>query len=95
MRSKIYRWYRTMEIIDADITRGSAHQQMEKTIARLDDLEKNVAGISVPLAFREELYDLRLHIDLLRKKLESRANSQAADHASRAGHSVERTRSDI
>ena len=44
-------------------------QSLEKTIAMLDDLEKNVANISVPLSFREELYDLRLHIDMLRNKL--------------------------
>ncbi len=69
MRSRIYRWYRTLEAVDADITQGHTHQDLEKTIAKLDDLERNVATISVPLSFREELYDLRLHIDLLRKKL--------------------------
>ena len=94
MRSKIYRWYRTMEIIDADITQGRAHQRMEKTIARLDDLEKNVAAISVPLAFREELYDLRLHIDLLRKKLESSQYSQAADYPKGDGDPAGPTRLD-
>lgn len=69
MRSRIYRWYRTLEAVDADITQGHIDQDLEKTIAKLDDLERNVATISVPLSFREELYDLRLHIDLLRKKL--------------------------
>ena len=69
MRSKIYRWYNTLEAIDADITQEQMSQSLEKTIAMLDDLEKNVANISVPLSFREELYDLRLHIDMLRNKL--------------------------
>ncbi|MGD8701230.1 MAG: TAXI family TRAP transporter solute-binding subunit [Desulfosarcina sp.] len=69
MRSKIYRWYKTLETIDAEINSGEMSQSLQKTVARLDDLEKTVAQISVPLAFREELYDLRLHIDLLRKKL--------------------------
>jgi TRAP transporter TAXI family solute receptor len=77
MRSKIYRWYRIMEAIDADITQEKISQGFEKTITRLDELEKNVANISVPLSFREELYDLRLHIDLLRKKLKSRKESEA------------------
>jgi hypothetical protein len=69
MRSKIYRWYKTLEAIDAEINSGEMSQSLQKIVARLDDLEKTVAQISVPLAFREELYDLRLHIDLLRKKL--------------------------
>ena len=77
MRSKIYRWYKTLEAIDADITQEQVSHGFEKTFTRLDELEKNVANISVPLAFREELYDLRLHIDLLRKKLESRKDAEA------------------
>jgi hypothetical protein len=40
-----------------------------KTTTDLDELERKVADISVPLAFREELYGMRLHIELLRKKL--------------------------
>jgi TRAP transporter TAXI family solute receptor len=79
MRSKIYRWYKMLEIIDADITREQMSQGLEKTVAGLDDLEKNVAGISVPLAFREELYDLRLHIELLRKKLERGKTGRGVD----------------
>jgi hypothetical protein len=71
MRSKIYRWYKTLEAIDTEITLEQISPSLEKTIARLDDLEKNVANISVPLSFREELYALRLHIDMLRKRLES------------------------
>jgi hypothetical protein len=78
MRSRIYRWYRTLEAVDADITLGHIDQDLEKTIAKLDDLERNVATISVPLSFREELYDLRLHIDLLRKKLGNEKGSEAA-----------------
>ncbi len=69
VRSKIYRWYKTLEAIDADITRNRISRGFAETFDRLDELEKNVANVSVPLAFREELYDLRLHIDLLRKKL--------------------------
>ena len=71
MRSRIYRWYGTLEALDSDITQKQLSQGFGKTFARLDELERNVANITVPLAFREELYDLRLHIDLLRKKLES------------------------
>ena len=79
MRSKIYRWYAKLEAIDDELTRGSAYQDLEKTTARLDDLERNVAGISVPLAFREALFDLRLHIDLLRKKLGRQDEGAAAE----------------
>ena len=69
MRSKIYRWYAKFEDIDAVIFKDKKTTNIAKYISELDDLEEKVAHIRVPLAYQEELYDLRLHIDLLRKKL--------------------------
>ena len=69
MRSRIYRWYAELETIDAEINQKETPLNIEKTTTDLDELERKVAGISVPLAFREELYGMRLHIELLRKKL--------------------------
>ena len=69
MRSKIYRWYEKFEGIDAVIFKKKEGTDIAAYIKELDDLEEMVAHISVPLAFQEELFDLRLHIDLLRKKL--------------------------
>jgi len=70
MRSRIYRWYPKLGAIDAEIFEEKITENLDKYLTDLDDLEKEVSNISVPLAFSEELYDLRLHIDLLRKKLQ-------------------------
>jgi TRAP transporter TAXI family solute receptor len=69
VRSKIYRWYRELEELDPEIHGEKDPARMEKHLERLNRIENQVSQISVPLAYREELYDLRLHIDLLRKKL--------------------------
>ena len=69
MRSKIYRWYAKFEDIDAVIFNDKKSNDFTKYIAELDDLEEKLTQIRVPLAYQEELFDLRLHIDLLRKKL--------------------------
>jgi TRAP transporter TAXI family solute receptor len=69
MRSKIYRWYAKFDDIDAVIFKEKKTTNTAKYISELDELEEKVAHIRVPLAFQEELYDLRLHIDLLRSKL--------------------------
>ena len=69
MRSKIYRWYSKFEGIDAVIFKEKRSSGIDTYIKELDDLEEKVAQIRVPLAFQEELFDLRLHIDLMRKKL--------------------------
>jgi hypothetical protein len=69
VRSKIYRWYRELEELDPEFDHEMNLARMEKYIERLDRIETQVSQISVPLAYREGLYDLRLHIDLLRNKL--------------------------
>ena len=42
-------------------------------LPKLDELEHRVEKVSVPLSYAEELYALRGHIDLVRKKLQSSA----------------------
>ncbi len=70
MRSKIYRWYSKLEAVDANLHGKEADVQPEDSMAALDQLEETVSRISVPLAFTEELYHLRLHIELLRQKIQ-------------------------
>ena len=69
VRSKIYRWYSELEELDPEIQSGKISASMEEYMDRLNRIENQVSQISVPLAYREQVYDLRLHIDLLRKKL--------------------------
>ncbi|MEA3363969.1 MAG: C4-dicarboxylate ABC transporter substrate-binding protein, partial [Thermodesulfobacteriota bacterium] len=69
MRSRIYRWYAELEEIDNAINREKSISDADHYLDRLDILEQKVCNISVPLSFTEELYQLRLHINLLREKL--------------------------
>jgi len=69
MRSRIYRWYSRLDAIDPELNKADSSSRIDKHLAKLAELEENVARISVPLAYTEELYHLRLHIDFLRKKL--------------------------
>ena len=75
MRSRIYRWYRQLESIDAQISTKQTADNLDRGIARLDDLENNLCQINVPLAYQEELYDFRLHIELLRKRIQREENA--------------------
>ena len=69
MRSRIYRWYSELEAVDPEMNKEDLTENLEKYLSVLDNLEKKVSNISVPLAFSEELYSLRLHIDMLQNKL--------------------------
>lgn len=78
VRSRIYRWYRALEELDPVMQKEEILVGLKENIERLNDIEKQVSQISIPLGYREELYHLRLHIDLLRKKL-MKASSEEAD----------------
>jgi TRAP transporter TAXI family solute receptor len=69
MRSRIYRWYSRLDAIDPGINKMALPDRIDEYLSELDGLEEKVARISVPLAYTEELYHLRMHIDLLRKSL--------------------------
>jgi TRAP transporter TAXI family solute receptor len=69
MRSRIYRWYSELEAVDPEMNKEDLTDSLDEYLLMLDNLEEKVSNISVPLAFSEELYALRLHIDMLRNKL--------------------------
>jgi hypothetical protein len=44
--------------------------RFDSDIATLVEMEKELANQQVPLSYMEEFYNLRLHTDFLRRKLE-------------------------
>jgi TRAP transporter TAXI family solute receptor len=67
VRSRVFRWYGRLRQIEESLT----EQQADRAALRkeLDELDNKVEHIAVPLAYADELYSLRSHIDLVRKKL--------------------------
>ncbi len=70
MRRKIYRWYSALRDIDKKIALGLAGAELDKEIARLHDINQQVAHVEVPLSYMEEFYHLRLHLRMLQEQLE-------------------------
>ena len=77
MRSRIYRWYAKLASLDPEFHKGESAARIEMYLSELDKLEEKVTSINVPLSFSDELYQLRLHIDLLRKKLQAACDSDS------------------
>ncbi|MET0118348.1 MAG: TAXI family TRAP transporter solute-binding subunit [Sedimenticola sp.] len=67
IRSRIYRWYR--EVLAIDRRSDVPGADIDVAMGELDAIEEDVSKVSVPLSYAEELYDLRLHIGLVREKL--------------------------
>lgn len=74
IRSRIYRWYGELRDIEQSLDGSAGETQagsLQQSMQRLDQIEQTVNGIEVPLSYAEELYGLRSHIDLVRKRIAS------------------------
>ncbi|MGH8855940.1 MAG: TAXI family TRAP transporter solute-binding subunit, partial [Telluria sp.] len=72
VRSRVYRWYGELRKVEQALE-GAAHDARESArdelLGRLDDIEERVNHISIPLAYAEELYRLRSHINFVRERV--------------------------
>jgi hypothetical protein len=69
MRSRIYRWYREIQAVELQAEQSRSAELIERQLAELDRIEQDVTKVSIPLSFHDELYDLRMHLGLVRDRL--------------------------
>ena len=70
MRAKIYRWYKHVKVVDLGLHDEQSPERLKTLMAELDRIEGELNKITTPLPYASQLYDLRLHIELLRERLE-------------------------
>ena len=71
VRSRIYRWYHDLDAIDQALATRDATTDLGSLRDDLDLMEEEVRQVNVPPAHRDDVYHLRVHIDLLRTKIEA------------------------
>ena len=69
IRSRIYRWYAAVREIDR-VLLSDTREDLQSLRDRLGVIEREVASVSVPLAYAGEQYHLRLHLRLLQERLD-------------------------
>jgi len=79
-RSKIYRWYKKLAAVDPELQKDDLAAHLEEYLTRLNHIEDQVCQTSVPLAFSNELFHLRLHIEMLRNKLVHAASNTGSSN---------------
>ena len=78
-RRKIYLWYSDLRDIDQRLVSGLSSAELDQELARLNEIEHQVAYVDVPLSYMEEFYHLRTHLDMLQQHLvELRERSAAS-----------------
>jgi TRAP-type uncharacterized transport system substrate-binding protein len=70
-RSKYYPWYRELWKLESEILEDHPVEKTREYTSRLDRIEKEVSRIHTSVAFYDELYFLKEHIRIVRKKLKS------------------------
>jgi TRAP transporter TAXI family solute receptor len=72
MHARIYRWYREIGRVEKRACAAPGASLVWQGLRDLDRLEQDVVKLTVPLSFADSLYDLRMHIALVREHLEGR-----------------------
>jgi len=68
-RSKFYRWYGELKYLELEVSEHPHSERIADYYAKLEQIEASVNKVDVPLAFYNELYTLREHIEMVRKKV--------------------------
>ena len=74
VRSRVYRWYGELALLERDIAVHTGTLPIGKWLADLERIERAVARIHTPAGFASEAYTLREHIGLVRRAIIARDN---------------------
>ena len=66
VRSRVFRWYGQLRDIETQLE--SAEGDRDALLTRLDDLDRRVNKVAVPLSYADELYALRNNIAAVRQR---------------------------
>jgi TRAP-type uncharacterized transport system substrate-binding protein len=67
IRSRVFRWYAQLRQIESDVRTRPAKDLLDG----LDAIEDKVNAIQVPLSYTDELYALKSHIQMVRRRLQT------------------------
>ena len=74
LRSRVFRWYANLRALEQALEKPGA--DLAKLRDELEALDAQTERIGVPLAYANELYDLRGHIHLVRRRLQAKSGAQ-------------------
>ncbi|QEG41135.1 TAXI family TRAP transporter solute-binding subunit [Roseimaritima ulvae] len=77
IRSRIYRWYEILRGIESDLRAPEDAEVLQKHAETLATMEGELDDVrSVPLAYMQEFYNLRLHVEFVERRLKRVVESE-------------------
>lgn len=81
VRSRIYRYYGALIAIERDALKHSSEEERRALVAELDEIERSLNTLRMPLAYADAFYVLREHVGFVRMHLSPvRSQPEGAEH---------------
>jgi TRAP-type uncharacterized transport system substrate-binding protein len=77
LRSRVFRWYANLRAIEREL--DAPAPDLTRLSAELEAIDQQTERIGLPLSFTNELYELRSHIELVRRRIRDRFKPGAAE----------------
>ena len=74
-RRRLFYWYAKLKALEASFDADLTDSHLAEKRAEIEQIEQAVSHISIPLTFSDQVYNLRSHIDIVRRKIASRDNA--------------------
>ena len=75
MRRRLLYWYGQLKALEASFDASPSDKHLLEKQIEIERIEDAVSRIRFPLTFTDQLYNLRSHIDIVRRKITSRVNA--------------------
>ena len=75
VRSRVFRWYGRLKQIELQLEENPARPKLEEMLERLDETERAVNQIPTPLAYTDNLYFFREHVEVVRRRITRRLSN--------------------
>ena len=70
VKSRIFRWYGEIRFLEQDLMQESNPEHASAILERLDEIEQLVSRTSVPTRYADYAYNLRMHIEVVRTRVQ-------------------------
>ena len=70
VRMRVFRWYRVLRSVEAEARKEPSAERVRELLSQLAEIEDHVSRTRVPVTYSDYAYNLKLHIDLVRLRLE-------------------------
>ena len=77
MRRRLLYWYSQLKALEASFDASPSEKNLVEKQTEIERIEDAVSHIRFPLTFSDQVYNLRSHIDIVRRKIASHTNESA------------------